>query len=96
MIDTSDNPEIRDEHFMIPKRVVLSGVERRPAVVRVDESVWEGSNLKGRGHLSQMNAVLRVHMLFNRNKYDELTVLILVCVRDNGTVIAAFVSTLTV
>jgi len=81
---------------MIPKRVVLSGVERRPAVVRVDESVWEGSNLKGRGHLSQMNAVLRVHMLFNRNKYDELTVLILVCVRDNGTVIAAFVSTLTV
>ncbi len=43
-----------------------------------------------------MNAVLRVHMLFNRNKYDKLTVLILVCVRNNGTLIAAFVSTLTV
>jgi len=50
MIDTSDNPETRDEHFVIPKRVVLlSGVERRPAVVCVDEGVWEGSNLKGAG-----------------------------------------------
>lgn len=63
-----DAPEIElDEEFWQTAQIVMPDGQRKSLIsLRVDSDVLEWFKIKGKGHLSRMNAVLRAYMEAHR------------------------------